>query len=271
MNRTVSQTARILGANIQQVKKWAWVFKDYLSSQANPAKGRSRTFTDADVLALIHVALHWEENPDIEAIQIGLNYGNHDEYRHFIYQNTPILQEPPGELDETWGHGVLLNGGIVEGYLELARNYKRSADALLDSALKNGDARDWSSPILFAYRHALELYLKIIGRNEEPIHSLKRCIEQIEKYHELKIASPIREWILELDAIDPYGTAFRYADNDAGQLKYAEFWVDFIQFKYAMQLVFEALDQSVWALESKSDLPEPSWYWRERQHKRAHS
>ncbi|HVT17989.1 MAG TPA: hypothetical protein VHQ90_17660 [Thermoanaerobaculia bacterium] len=247
MNRTVSQTARVLGVDVRQVKTWAWRFKEHLSSQANPPRGRSRAFTDSDVLALMHVAMHWEENPDIENIEAGLNCEDHydnDRYRDMLYQHTPLLQEPPDDLDETWRHGIFLNGGGVDEYLELARSYKQSADALLDSALKSGEPRDWGYPVLFAYRHALELYLKIIGEIQEPIHSLEGCICRVEKRHRKKIGSPIREWIIELDKIDPYGTAFRYADDKAHTLKYAEYWVDFLQFKYAMSSVFEGLDHA---------------------------
>lgn len=247
MNRTVSQTARVLGVDVQQVKTWAWRFKEHLSSRANPPKGRSRAFTDSDVLALMHVAMHWEENPDIENIKDGLNsedHDNNDRYHEMLYQHTPLLQEPPDDLDETWRHGIFLSGGGVEEYLELARSYKQSADALLDSALKSGEPRDWGYPVLFAYRHALELYLKIIGEIQKPIHSLKDCIRGVEKHYGQKIGSPIREWIIELDKIDPIGTAFRYADDQAGTLKYAEYWVDFLQFKYAMSRVFEALDHA---------------------------
>jgi len=270
MNRNVSQVAQILGTDVQQVKKWAWLFREYLNKGANPGKGLTRVFTDNDVLALMHVAMHWEEEPDIEEIQYGLD-GRYDHYRHFLYQNTPILQEPPEDLDETWTHGLLLNGGLVDGYLELARNYKRSADALLDSALERGEeARDWGHPVLFGYRHALELYLKIIGRVEESTHSLRECLNHIEKRHKHKVGSPIREWILEFDKIDPRGTAFRYADGEAWTLRYAEFWVDFLQLKHATSVIFEALDHCVLTLESNNALPVPTWLLREHQH-RAHS
>lgn len=247
MNRNVSQTARILGVDVQQVKTWAWLFKEYLSSQANPAKGCPRAFTDSDVLALVHVAMHWEEHPDMEAIQIGLNREDHhdDEYREILYRNTPILQEPPEDLDETWRHGIFLNGGGVDEYLELARNYRQSVEALLNSALKSGEPRDWGYPVLFAYRHTLELYLKVIGEIEEFTHSLKDCILLVEKRHGQRIGSPVREWIIEFDNIDPGGTAFRYADDQAGTLKYAEFWVDFVQLKFAMSHVFRMLDDAI--------------------------
>jgi len=247
MNRTVSQTARILGVDPQQVKTWAWLFKEHLSSQANPAKGCSRAFTDSDVLALMHVAMHWEENPDMENIEIGLNREDHyddDRYREMLYNHTPLLQEPPDDLDETWRHGVFLNGGGVDEYLELARSYRQSAETLLDSALKSGEPRDWGYPVLFAYRHALELYLKILGEIQDLTHSLEECIRLVEKRHGQPIGSPIREWIIELDKIDPIGTAFRYADDQAGTLKYAEYWVDFLHFKHAMCQVFQGLDEA---------------------------
>lgn len=42
-----------------------------------------------------------------------------------------------------------------------------------------------------------------------------------------------REWIIELDEIDPNGAAFRYADDEAGKaLDDAEYWVNFVQFKF---------------------------------------
>jgi hypothetical protein len=248
MNRTVSEAARILGVNAQQVKNWAWLFKDNLSDQANPPKGRPRSFTESDVLALMHVAMHWEDEPNLEAIRIGLNCEHHFEdgrYRTMLYRHTPILQEPPEDLEETWSHGIILNGGGVHQYLELARNYRQGADALLESALRSGDPRDWGYPVLFAYRHTLELYLKIIGDIEAPIHSLKRCVHLVERRHKERIGSPMREWIVEFDKIDPYGTAFRYADDEARTLTYAEFWIDFAQLKHAMGLVFEVFDRAI--------------------------
>lgn len=247
MNRTVAQAAQVLGVDGDQVKNWAWRFKQYLSGRANPTKGQPRYFTDSDMLALIYVAMHWEAHPDTEAIQIGLNSDDQfdDRYRDLLYASTPILQEPPEDLDETWRHGVFLNGAGVDEYLELARNYRQSAETLVSTALKSGEPREYGYPILFAYRHALELYLKVVGEIEVPSHSLQDCIRLVEKRHGETIGSPIREWIIEFDKIDPVGTAFRYADDEAGTLKYAEFWIDFLQLKFAMGQVFQVLDDAV--------------------------
>lgn len=205
-------------------------------------KGRSREFTESDLFALMYVATRWEADPDVQSINSGLNTEEQfcDDFRNVLYRHTPILQEPPGDLDETWMHGMLLNGGGVNAYLELARSYKSSADALLDSALKSGEARDFGYPVLYAYRHVLELYLKILGENDERTHSLRRCVEIVEKRHSAQLPSkripdPIRSWILELDAIDPLGTAFRYA----------EYWMDFNQVKFAIGMIFTALDRAI--------------------------
>ena len=247
MNRTVSQTARVLGVDSHQVKKWAHLFNEYLSSNANPAKGRTRTFSDSDLLVLYYVFMHWEDDPDFESIKIGLNNEEHydERFMEHLFIHTPLLQEPPDDLDETWRHGILLNGGGVNAYLELARNYRRGAEVLLDSALESGEPLDWGYPVLFAYRHTLELYLKIIGEVDEITHSLRRCVHLVEQRHGKKIPSPIKEWILELDKIDPAGTAFRYADDEARTLEYAEYWVDFVQFKFAMKQVFDMIDRAI--------------------------
>jgi hypothetical protein len=166
-------------------------------------------------------------------IEAGLNCHDHydnDRYLEMLYTQTPLLQDPPDDLDETWRHGIFLNGGGGGEFLELARSYKQSADALLDSALKSGEPHNWGYPVLFAYRHALELYLKIIGEIPEPIHRLEKCIQRVESRHGEKVPAPIRDWITELDKLDPRGTAFRYADDEAGTLRYAEYCVDFMHF-----------------------------------------
>jgi hypothetical protein len=247
MDRTVSQIARVLETNVQQVKSWAWLFKEYLSTGANPAKGRARAFTDADVLVLLYVEFYWEDDPDLESIRMGLNAKDHFEERflEFLYQYTPILQEPPDGIDETWRSYIFLNAAGVNEFLGLARSYKQTAKTLLESALRSGEPRDWGYPVLFAYRHTLELYLKIIGEIDDGIHSLRECLLRVEKRHGENFPQQIKHWILEFDSIDPIGTAFRYADDQMKTLSDAEYWIDFAQFKYAMGLVFKMIDKAI--------------------------
>lgn len=256
MTRTAAQAAKILGTTTDAVKAWAWEFRDNLSSGANPKKGKPRQFTDTDILALMHVATYWEENPDIEHIRIGLNGEDYfDESNiELLHRNTPIMQEIPSEINEEWTHGVVLDGGAFGGdygeRLELARSYRRSAEALLESALEARDARGFGFPVLYAFRHVLELYLKILGEVEERTHSLVFCLRAVEKLHATKLKNgklpePIRGWILEFDKIDPEGTTFRYVDDDAKTLRSAECWLDFRHLKFVMAEVFKPLDAAI--------------------------
>jgi hypothetical protein len=247
MIRNLAQARRILGVDRDQVKFWASAFRDYLGRSANPDTGQPREFTDSDMLVLMHVAMYWEDSPDTESIRIRLNCEEHIDnelYRRILYEHTPILQEPSPNLDETWNGGVFLNGGGVDEYLALARSYRETADTLLDSALQSGEPRDWAYPVLFAYRHTLELYLKIIGEVQERTHSLERCVHLVERRLGQKIGTPIRNLIIEFDRIDPAGTAFRFADDEVGTLRNAEYWVDFHHLKHAMTLAFQALDEA---------------------------
>jgi hypothetical protein len=247
MNRTPSQVAKVLGADVALVKSWALIFRDYLSPAANPPKGKVRFFNDGDLLVLCYVWHEWEDNPDVEVIKIGLNHEEHFEepFIEHLYMHTPLLQEPPDDLDETWRHGFLWVGGHGQSRFELSRNYRYAAEKLLDQALKDGEAHHWLCPVLFTYRHTLELYLKTIGNITEHTHSLAKCVELVEKLHGEQFPPRARRWIEELDKIDPHpGTIFRYEADD-GKQDYEDYWVDLRQFKFAMRQIFEMIDRAI--------------------------
>jgi hypothetical protein len=247
MNRTAAKVAKVLGVDVPQVKQWTFDFKDYLSAAANPAKGKVRMFNDADLLVLMYVLHHWEKEPDAECIKVGLHQGEYckDAFVEHLYLHTPLIQEPPDDLDETWRHGILLVGGGRYEYLELARSYRHVAETMLRTALEKDEVDGWAYSVLFAYRHTLELYLKLIGEIDEITHSLARCVQLVEQRRKVTLPPPIREWILQLEQIDPAGTAFRYADEDAGSSRYFEQWFDFRHFQFAMKRVFNALDTAI--------------------------
>jgi hypothetical protein len=214
-------------------------------------------FNDADSLVLCYVGHYWEDELDIECIKIGLNRQEHCEMQFVkhLYLHTPLIQEPPEDLDETWRHGILLVGGGRYQYLELARNYRHGAETMLKTAIKKDEVDDWAYPVLFAYRHTLELYLKLIGEIDVITHSLKKCAELVEKRYGVRLPSPIREWILELEGIDPSGTAFRYADEDSTLDQHYEQWFDFQHFQFAMKHVFEAIDDAILRFDPKGKPP----------------
>lgn len=247
MNRGVAETARIVGVDSALIKRWATLFREYLGPAANPTKGIPRQFDESDLLVLLYVHNEWEDEPDLLAIKVGLNRGNQQEdaFREHLYWHTPLLQEPPEGLDESWTHGILLCGAFRFEMFELARNYRYVAEALLQSALERRDLQHSAYPILFAYRHTLELYLKVLGEVTEPTHSLKECVHAVERRFGRKIAQPVRDWMLELDEIDPRSTAFRYEAGPAARPSYAEHWLDLAHFKFAMGKVFYMVDMAV--------------------------
>ena len=106
MNQSVAETARILGVDGQQVKAWAWSFKDHLSRQANPGEGRPRTFSDSDVLALIYVRMRSDGGEAVEDIRLGLDSEDHfeDQYRehstatHRSCRNGLTISTKPGGM-----------------------------------------------------------------------------------------------------------------------------------------------------------------------------
>jgi hypothetical protein len=90
------------------------------------------------------------------------------------------------------------------------------------------------------------LYLKIIGEIDEHTHSLRKCVLLVEKRHGERLPSHAREWIIELDEIDPKGMTFRYADENAGKAIHSvEYWLDLRQFKFAMTRVLRMLDMAI--------------------------
>jgi len=157
MTRSVAQMAKILGLSTADVKSLAWKYRECLTQPANPPRGKSRQFDNNDALKLIYIVADCDDNADITDVLCKLDDGEHRQDRHIehLYLHTPILQEPPADLDETWRHGSLYTPSFSTPF-ELARNYRWCADRLLQMALQEDAALDLRSPVLFAYRHALE-------------------------------------------------------------------------------------------------------------------
>jgi hypothetical protein len=146
----VSEVARILGVDRNFVKKWAFHFKEHLTQEARPSKGTPRQFTPADLQVFAYVSTYWAEEPDFEYIEAGLNCGAHqgEPYDDILTSVTPLFQEPPEELDETWRHGSLVDGGVFDLF-SLADSYKLAGDMLVDAALSTVEAYELIYPILY--------------------------------------------------------------------------------------------------------------------------
>ena len=91
---------------------------------------------------------------------------------------------------------------------------------------------------------------------DKPIHRLADCMEAVENRYGEKFNPIVRSWIEEFDNIDPKGTAFRYADDEAKTLRFLEHWVDLGHFKFAMKQVFETIDRAILRTGAKGRPPQ---------------
>ncbi|NJO72408.1 MAG: MerR family transcriptional regulator [Leptolyngbyaceae cyanobacterium RM1_406_9] len=236
---SVSEVSKIFDVDRQTIKLWAKHYKEYLSNYASPEKGLGRHFTQLDiqVLALIHQ--YWEDQPDYENIKCLLSNEAYreDHYREFSLLHISLIQNPcenPYEGSEAWTQGFLI-GGMVSKFhqIEIARSYRSAAENLISEVKDSSKPLDYAYPVLFLYRHCLELYLKIILNyaplgKQVKIHELDELIKNIENRYQKKIPGWMKARLLDFHFLDPKSTSFRYIDampNEVSNLD--EFWIDF--------------------------------------------
>jgi DNA-binding transcriptional MerR regulator len=246
--RTISEVAGLLDVDRETVKSWIGEFSDHMSEWAQPESGQTRLFTDADTrtLALIHDL--WEVDPDLENIHACLNAREQhsDRYVELVHLDTPIFQDVPNDIDETWNHGVLLSSMWVRPVIEVARAYKYAADKLVEEALSYQEPHHLDYPIFFNYRHSLELYLKIVLDDTQQAKQVGHDLAALVRAVESKFGKKMNEWawsrLREFSEIDPSSDLFRYADRPVRHPKFVEIWVDFCQLKAVMDRFCESFE-----------------------------
>jgi len=253
--RTISEVASLLKLDRDTVIRWSVTFCDYLSRHATPPKGQTRRFTDSDVRVLALVDEHWDMDddldPDPERIKTLLEYGgqNDERYADLIYLNSPIFQEPPEDLDETSHHGFLLSSIWNQPLIEVARAYKYAADELVREGLSCQEPHLLDYPILYLYRHTLELYLKLVindpAKAKAVGHDLGALINEVEKMGQATMAPWIADRLREFHTLDPISDLFRYSDRPPKHPKHAEMWVDLLQLRTLMNQVCEAFEEHI--------------------------
>ncbi len=154
-----------------------------------------------------------------------------------------IFQEPPIDLDETWRHGALLGGITAGAYdcLAIATAFKTAGDHLVKGINSEFEAYEIIHPVLYTYRHSIELYLKAVVKPAQKNHFLKELLEQFSTQMKSKYGSEPPKWvkdlILEFDEYDRKSFAFRYDDTKIKSSETGdegEFWVDLTRLKAVM-------------------------------------
>jgi hypothetical protein len=155
--------------------------------------------------------------------------------------NSPLFQEPSEEMDETWRHGTLIGGMACRDLRQVARAYKLAADELLKQALEKYEPHELDYPVLFLYRHTVEVYLKAALGDPPEHHDLSRLIQLLEAESGKKIAPWVKDRLWDFHKIDSMAALFRYADPPAD----GELWIDFHQLQAVIDKLVQAVEQYI--------------------------
>jgi DNA-binding transcriptional MerR regulator len=238
---TVSEVARLLGVEPVKVKRWAKQFAEYLSLTARPDKGQERQFSEADLRVLAVVAEHLELGNDEGDVHYALNSGQ--QYAEPLVElarlHSPLFQDPSEEMDETWRHGTLIGGMCCRDLPQVAKSYKLAADELLKQALSSYEPHELDYPVLFLYRHTVEVYLKAALDNPPEHHDLSRLIQLLEAESGKNIAGWVKDRLWDFHRIDNMVALFRYADPLAD----GELWIDFHHLQAVIDKLVQAIEQ----------------------------
>ena len=130
---------------------------------------------------------------------------------------------------------------------ELSGQFLDAANLLVEMILRK-EYEDYklANPVLYLYRHSIELILKCALGGDADGHRLdvladifaRRCMEQYDQ----EVPSWIITRLKEIAKVDPNSTAFRYAENwDAGTKTRAPFSGEFYVNLHHLQQAMNAL------------------------------
>lgn len=237
---TTSKVARMFDVDPATVKLWSFQFAEHLSSKATPPKGETRQYNESDLRVLALVFYYWEDGADYEHIHAMLNSGDHESeiFIEHAQLHTPIFQEPPDDIDETWQHGAIVGGMGFRDRRQVARSYKLAADQLVALALTKYESHELDFPILFLYRHTIELYLKAALANPPQTHDLGELGRLLEAEAGGQLPDWMRDRLHDFHEIDLRSSIFRYADPGPP----GELWIDFYQLQVVIDKLVEAFE-----------------------------
>jgi hypothetical protein len=172
----------------------------------------------------------------------------------------PIFQEPPPTIDETWTHGAMLGGMCGYDEQQMAESYFAAGDSLISAVLDGQrDGRHMINPVMYVYRHGVELYLKCIVRPSVRDHNLASLLERFCRHVRARYREPIPRWVTkpisELAAYDPGSDTFRYdTDRDGRYFQTdGESWVDLRTVRKEMSRLLFAF-RRVWTADQAGEI-----------------
>lgn len=158
----------------------------------------------------------------------------------------------------------------------MAEGYKRAADLLVDQAIKSRPDRDFLLyPIVFSYRHYIELILKTLIADYGPMvgvepdwscHQLETLWPRLREIldlcsddHDNEALNSVEACIAEFAKIDPGSFTFRYPKHKSGKAINIDFeHLDLGQLKTAMESIANFfIGTDGWLDNLKSAIPSP--------------
>ncbi len=142
---------------------------------------------------------------------------------------------------------LMLGGSDAYTHESMALAYKSAADILVQKALDR-DETSWeiAAPILYLYRHSLELYLKWATQSNAKSHNLVGMINQANELAKQRIGKELHPEVIErmqeFAEYDENGFSFRYADV-SGDAQYSQTTVKLLHLRKVMERITSDLAQ----------------------------
>jgi hypothetical protein len=193
------------------------------------------------------------------------------------------MDDPDNEAEMFWptlgdrifkdGHGWSSNARVDDHapsrMYHMMQGYKEAAELLTEAALAGGVKHHLVYPIVFCYRHSLELTLKhILDRwgdyaGEQPnwkAHKLSELWPSVLRVFahfgldaDCETLRAVECCIKELESIDLKATAFRYAvDQKGNPIKLTVFGIDLLQARRAMKALQNWLECAAMQIDASS-------------------
>lgn len=134
----------------------------------------------------------------------------------------PLFRDP-GEDDQredaySGPFGFLIGGLTAFERIELAEQYLKAANLLVESIRKQQVADfEIAYPVLFLYRHALEVLIKHLLGRDVTHHRLDALADDLVQFARDQHGEQVPSWIVsrlrEIAQIDPTSQAFRYGED----------------------------------------------------------
>lgn len=171
-----------------------------------------------------------------------------------------FLIDPTGQTYEPAPNSNVVIGGWLDFATleEISIAYKKAADDIVDKANDSLEfAYEYTFPIIFLYRHAIELRLKSIHLDFNTNHSLDslrdNLIDKLKGNVSNILLNKVQDRINDFKIMDQKSTRFRYGGNDPQE----EFIVDLQHLRKVVHELFrivELVEKSKSIMKSKEGL-----------------